>query len=178
MFQEQLEKYIPIIKNTKLKSNIHRTKVSGIARIAKYKGRNVAIGKSIKSQSFGMVINRLKDRQNLSLSAQNEKFPECYEVLKEIANIINPNFKYNTITLNKNVKALAHRDGSNVGTSMIIGIGDYSGGGLYIENLETHEMELKNIKYNPVYFNGYLSLHETEEFVGDRYTIIYYNTSF
>jgi len=178
MFQEQLEKYIPIIKNTKLKSNIHRTKVSGIARIAKYKGKNVAIGNSIKSQSFGLLINRLKDRYNLSLSAQNEKFPECYQALKEIANIINPNFKYNTITLNKNVKALAHRDGSNVGTSMIIGIGDYSGGGLYIENLETHEMELKNIKYNPVYFNGYLSLHETEEFVGDRYTIIYYNTSF
>jgi len=176
MYQEQLEQYIPIIKNTKLKSNIHRTKVSGIARIAKYKGKNVAIGNSIKSQSFGLVINRLKNRQNLSLSAQNEKFPECYEVLKEIANIINPDFKYNTITLNKNVRALAHRDGSNVGTSMIIGIGDYSGGGLYVENLETHEMELQNIKYQPVYFNGYLSLHETEEFIGNRYTIIYYNT--
>jgi len=176
MFQEQLEQYITIIKNTKLKSNIHRTKVSGIARFAKYKGKNVAIGNSIKSQSFGLVINRLKDRYNLSLSAQNEKFPECYEALKEIANIINPNFKYNTITLNKNVKALAHRDGSNVGTSMIIGIGDYSGGGLYIENLQTHELILHDIKYQPVYFNGYLSLHETEDFVGDRYTIIYYNT--
>jgi len=176
MYENQLELFIPIIEKTKLKSNIHRTAVSGVKYRGHYSGRMIAIANPIKSQSFGMVINRLKDRYNLSVSAQNEKFPQCYQALKEIANIIDPDFQYNTSTLNKNVKARLHRDGSNVGISMIIAIGDFTGGGLYVENLETGEMELHDIKYKPVYFNGYLSDHETEEFVGNRYSIIYYNT--
>jgi len=176
MYENQLKEFIPIIEKTKLKSNIHRTGVSGVKYRGHYSGRTIAIGNPIKSQSFGLLINRLKDRYNLSVSAQNEKFPECYEALKQIANIIDPDFKYNTITLNKNVKARLHKDGSNVGISMIVAIGDFTGGGLYVENLETGEMELHDIKYNPVYFNGYLSQHETEEFTGERYSIIYYNT--
>ena len=44
------------IEKTKLKSNIHRTGVSGIKYRGHYSGRTIAIGNPIKSQSFGSIL--------------------------------------------------------------------------------------------------------------------------
>lgn len=174
MFKDLLEKYEPIIEKTKIRKNIHRTSVSGVKYYWQSKNGPIAVGNPIESQNFGLIRNVFKDRHNLVEAVQNTNHPELYEALKEIAFIINPNFEYNSITLNKNVKALKHRDTNNQSISMIIGLGDYSGGGLYLENLETGKMELIDIHYKPLLMNGYKQLHETEEFTGNRYTIIYY----
>ena len=43
-----------------------------------------------------------------------------------------PKFQFTTIQYNKNMRAARHVDGRNVGTSYIIGLGNYTGGELII----------------------------------------------
>ena len=76
--------------------------------------------------------------------------------------------KYTSITLNKNFKCLPHKDKGNKKESLIVGLGDYIGGELFIEGIPF------DIKYNPLLFNGVDLEHWVNDFEGDRWTIVYY----
>ena len=175
--KDSLKDELEILKNYKIKGNPHRLAVAGISKpsyIRERDGKKIpATPKSIKSQSFGLVRNCFVDRKNLVESLNNIKYPEVFNALKSIAFKVNPDFKYNSITINKNVEALPHRDKNNNSTSMIIGLGDFVGGGLYVET-EDNQFKLHDIKYNPIYFNGFKKTHYTEKFTGDRFSIIFY----
>ena len=84
-----------------------------------------------------------------------------------------PEFKYSTIQYNKNHKCARHKDGKNVGESYIVGLGDYEGGRLivYDENDNPEYIDIKNKFYK---FNGSKYHHETEEFSGERYSMVYF----
>ena len=104
----------------------------------------------------------------------NKRRPALYKALVQFAEKALPeDFHWNTITLNKDVKARRHTDGQNVGESYIIGFGDYTGGYLrtYIDESDyiAHDIKDRALK-----FNGALVPHETEDFTGTRYTIIFY----
>jgi len=62
---------------------------------------------------------------------------------------------------------------NNSGTSLIIGFGDYTGGGLYVEENDGLYI-LHDINRKPLYFDGVKQTHYTEPFEGERWTIIYY----
>jgi len=72
------------------------------------------------------------------------------------------------------VKAKKHIDSKNVGASVIIGIGDFTGGEIRVWNQEGNKHQDKNLHDHPVMFNGGLLAHETQPFKGDRYTMIFY----
>ena len=99
---------------------------------------------------------------------QNLKYPEIYELLKLFATYIGCK-SYQTITVNKNVYMKRHTDKSNSGDSYITSLGNFSGGGLYVDD------KLYSLKNNVLVFNGFELAHETEQFVGTRYTLIFYN---
>ena len=61
-----------------------------------------------------------------------------------------------------------HRDTGNIGPSMILGLGKYSGGHLVIEGTQV------DILNSAVVFNGHLE-HWSEPFVGDRWSIVAYS---
>jgi len=104
----------------------------------------------------------------------NKKKPELYKALVAYAEKALPeDFRWNTITLNVGVKAKRHTDGQNVGESFIIGFGDYEGGYLRTYTNET-DYVAHCIKDRALKFNGALVPHETEDFTGTRYTIIFY----
>ena len=174
--ENKLQKYFNIVMTFKMRSNNHRHNVSGIKEIRQY-GKHIGsdkwvkVGNPIKSQNFGLV--RKFKLAGLHPSNYNTKHPDIYEALKQIINILDPTFEYDGITVNKNVEALPHRDKNNKGISLIIGFGNYTGGGLYVEENDGN-FKLHDINHKPLYFNGSTQTHYTEQFSGTRWTIIYY----
>jgi len=172
----ELEDLFNVVRTYKIRSNTHRPNVSGLKEIRQY-GKYIGtdkwchVGNPIKSQNFGLV--RKFKKAGLHASNNNTHYPEIYEALQKIIKILDPFFKYQTITINKNVKALPHRDRNNSGTSLIIGFGDYTGGGLYVEENDGLYI-LHDINRKPLYFDGVKQTHYTEPFEGERWTIIYY----
>jgi len=63
----------------------------------------------------------------------------------------------------------------NCGKSVIIGIGDYTGGALRVYDVGGSEYQAVDIKDKPHMFDGAVLPHETESFEGRRWTIIYFN---
>lgn len=100
-----------------------------------------------------------------------ERFPTVWEAVKAYAAALNPDFKWTTVTINKNIKCLPHFDKKNYGQTMIVSLGDFTGGRLHL--VETDEMI--DIKGKPHYFNGSQVLHSTEDFTGSRYSLMFYN---
>ena len=91
-----------------------------------------------------------------------------YSLLKKFANWLDPNCKYTSITLNKNFQTSPHYDANNIGTSMIIGLGPYTGGELVVNEL------VIDIHEKVHYFDGSLLKHHTLPFEGTRYSIVYH----
>lgn len=133
--------------------------------------RDSVIGNIGRTQNFGFGQARAKGYCTM---VSTLKHPEVMKALVEFGNLaVPPGFFYNMITLNHGVKAKKHTDGKNVGDSVIVGIGNYTGGALRLYDSET-TYTTYSIKDAPLIFNGSQIAHETEDFEGDRYTIIYY----
>lgn len=100
-------------------------------------------------------------------SKWNIKFPKLYERIQQLISLCKPDFEYTTIQVNKNVECQPHIDKNNVGNSYIIGLGNYTGGELIIEN------KYFNIKNRWKKFDGHCA-HWVAPFKGDRYTLYSY----
>jgi hypothetical protein len=148
----------------------HIPRIEG-ARKDKKKTRGDLIG--YKGWTFNMGIGR---RRNLGTSefSANEKEPELFKLVVEYGNKILPTgFKYNVITINKNLKAKKHIDGGNTGFGAITFLGDYTGGGLYIYDVND-KPKLYDTHNKMIVFNGANLAHRTEPFKKNRYALIYY----
>ena len=122
--------------------------------------------RAVQSVTLGIVnqpFNKYK-----GLSKFTERHPELYSALCKLHDAIDPDHKFCSITVNKNVLCKPHKDRRNDGVTMIVGIGDYIGGELVIDDLRV------DIKYKPYYFNGSLHTHYNLPWTGDRWSIMYY----
>jgi hypothetical protein len=136
------------------------------------RNRDLIIGGIGRTCNFGLVRSRIYGYRN---SRYDTKWPELYRSIFAFANHICPaGMDVTSITLNHGVKAKKHRDGFNIGDSVIVGIGDYDGGKLRVYSNDT-DYVAHDIKDKPLMFNGAVLAHETEDFTGDRYTIIIYS---
>ena len=127
------------------------------------------------SITLGGVNTRHKGtkRGELSLSQMSKKYPLLHKLATLYVNQVVPrSHTYTSITLNKNIVCLPHRDKNNTSSSYAFAIGDYEGGELVVDG------EKHNIKYNPIIFNGgrqeHYSLPTTK---GNRYSFIVYDLS-
>lgn len=160
-----------------LNKNVKRHNVSGFKKLYQYGTYKDIKGFPCESITFGTTkqIFNIKDNR-YKPSVWNKKYPDLYDALLELATYIIPDdFEFKgemNITLNKNLKCLPHND-KNKGDSIIMGFGDYQGGRLKLHHSEDN-IEYVDIKYKPFKFNGKKTLHSTEEFKGDRYSVIYY----
>ncbi len=77
--------------------------------------------------------------------------------------------------MNRNFKCPRHIDSKNIGESVLINIGDYTGGELIIENYPT-ENETKIVdNINSIFrFNGSKYYHSVNDFEGTRYALVYF----
>lgn len=126
----------------------------------------------IESETYGIVHKKFTDKIELSECSKKNEY--LYMKLKELGNWICPYYVYTTIQVNKNVKCFPHKDKKNYGHTLIVGLGDYEGGELYIHDTT----EKIDIKEKPCFFKGDKQLHSTCDFVGNRYTIMFFSYGF
>ena len=105
----------------------------------------------------------------------NKLFPELFEAVFELEKSIAPGRPpSSTIAINRNAQFRPHRDsGAGAGQlqSMIVGLGDYHGGELAVEGIE------HDIRYKPIEFNGWTERHWTWNYVGERYSLVWFTPS-
>jgi hypothetical protein len=105
----------------------------------------------------------------------NRKHPKVYELLQQFIFYIHPELEYQVITINRDVCMLKHKDCHNETPSIFICLGDYIGGGLIVYD-ENDNPSLYDCKDKIIEFNGSKYAHETEDFIGRRYSIIIYSS--
>ena len=105
-------------------------------------------------------------------SAPSKKYPKIYEEIRWLGNLLAPSgFEFNSIHLNHNVVCPLHKDDKNIGDSMIVSFGNYSGCELVVDN------QIYDTKYRPVVFNGSKIFHKNiPSLEGNKYSLVYYNT--
>jgi hypothetical protein len=76
-----------------------------------------------------------------------------------------------TVVVNRNAQFVPHTDsgaGNGQSVSMIVGLGNYSGGEVVVEG------DAHNIRYLPLEFDGWGQRHWTSPFDGERFSIVFF----
>ena len=120
-----------------------------------------------RSATFGLVRKRFTGK--IELSSISVKHLQIYEELQRIGRAIEPSFTFTSIHVNHNVTCPRHVDSNNVGRSLIVGFGTYTGGQLVIED------EVIDTFCHPVVFDGSKKTHWNLPHVGDKYSLVFYN---
>lgn len=126
-----------------------------------------------KHQALIFGITKQRFNGKVCNSVATDKYPHIFEELKHVAKQINPDFNFSSMHINHNLVCPKHKDETNVGKSMLISIGDYSGCKLMVENIcyDTH--------CRAVLFNGSCLEHwNTNDLVGNKYSIVFYNSPY
>ena len=112
-----------------------------------------------------------------SLKISKASYLEKHHMLMGLAAMLikeyDPTFTYTSIQFSKCVKTPKHRDRNNIGNSVIVGFGDYTGGSLIIYDEQGNE-HAHDIYHKPLVFNANQQYHRTEDFTGMRYTITFF----
>lgn len=102
----------------------------------------------------------------------NFLFPELVQAAFQLERVLCPNREpSSTIAINRNAQFRPHTDsgaGAGQSTSLIVGLGTYTGGELMVEG-EKHD-----IRYKAIEFNGWKQRHWTMPFVGERYSLVWF----
>ena len=77
---------------------------------------------------------------------------------------------FSSIHLNNNVVCPKHKDNRNVGNSLLVSFGDYTGCNIVIGDV------IYDAKYTPLIFNGAeIEHYNTNDLEGNKYSLVYYN---
>ena len=134
-----------------------------------------------RAMTLGLTTGRLTGITGLSY--YSKKYPHIYEEILRIRSLIGGT--YTSIHVNKNVICPRHYDPKNVGDSVLVSFGDYTGCEITIatknETKSTYDVSVfDEIPYNaycqPIKFNGSELLHfNTNDLVGTKYSLVFYN---
>ena len=124
---------------------------------------------SYRGGVFGYTRARFqrKSGELYDISHLSRKYPEIYEELQNIGN--HYQFLFKSIQVNKNLVCPRHRDKKNVGDSLLVSFGIYTGGEIIVNDIEYNAYE------KPIIFNGALLEHYNKEFQGTKYSLVFYN---
>ena len=106
-------------------------------------------------------------------SASSLRYPILERCLRSLVAACDPTFRFTNITVNHNLVCKPHRDTGNIGDSLIIGFGDYTGGQLAIDDAAGGYRAV-DIRNRFVRFNGAENKHWTLPFTGERYSAVFY----
>jgi len=102
----------------------------------------------------------------------NTLFPELTKAAFELERALCPNRSpSSTIAINRNAQFRPHTDsgaGSGQSTSLIVGLGTYVGGELFVEGKK------EDIRYNAIEFDGWKQRHWTNPFIGERFSLVWF----
>ena len=167
--QYDIQKQLNIITWSK---NCDRPNVSGLDE-EKTKNRKNQVGFPCYSYTFGYIRPRRAKKGTLELTRITEKYPLIYRLGTQMCNEIEPNHKFTTICINKDIVCLPHFDKYNNGDSLIVSLGKYTEGG----NLFIEDKDGKIVKHDtrkPLYFNGAKNKHWNDKANDSRYSFVYF----
>jgi len=100
--------------------------------------------------------------------------PHLKDIFKEFQSLYFPDFKWNQLQLNKSYPCPPHIDSQNVGTSVLVSLGNYTGGLTCVYDPVEKKINRYDCREKPIKFNGSELLHWVEPFEGTRYSIVFY----
>jgi len=103
-----------------------------------------------------------------------EENPEIMRILQDFGRLYFPEYEFTDAQINYNWGAPPHKDKGNYGDSIIIGLGNYSGGELCLQN-DNDEFDNHDIHYRLLKFNGAKYTHYVLPYSGDRMSVVFYN---
>jgi len=137
--------------------------------------KNVLEEEGIHSGSFTVVNPKSLEQSDFFFPKANGLFPELVEAVFELEATLSSTKNRSPSShcaINCNAQFTPHVDsgrGKGQSLSMIVGLGDYTGGELRVE-------ESKNeIRYNPLEFDGWNQRHWTLPFEGDRFSLVWFS---
>jgi hypothetical protein len=122
-----------------------------------------------KSQAFLVVGRRCipPDYSRLCWSR-----PYLTKLLMDFGKKYITDLSWNAITVNQNYVAKKHKDKRNVGESLLVAFGDYTGG-----QLKIHEGDLSgthDVRHKPLITDFSKVYHSVEPFEGTRFSLVFY----
>jgi len=119
-----------------------------------------------RASVFGM--SKPRTTQKITESAAAKKYPEVNQAILELGKKYCP-IPFNTVNVNKNLISVKHKDSNNVGKSMLLSIGDYTGCNIVIEN------RVCDAHNKPIVFDGSKLEHwNTSDLNGKKYSLVFY----
>eukprot|EP00427_Karlodinium_veneficum_P026883 CAMPEP_0169210182 /NCGR_PEP_ID=MMETSP1016-20121227/15075_1 /TAXON_ID=342587 /ORGANISM="Karlodinium micrum, Strain CCMP2283" /LENGTH=384 /DNA_ID=CAMNT_0009287699 /DNA_START=31 /DNA_END=1185 /DNA_ORIENTATION=- len=125
---------------------------------------------------YGMCLGMVSNWVGIPMTSRaTRERPNLAKLLTAFVKHEVPDFEFTSIQVNKDYAAALHVDKNNAGTSMIIGLGDYSGGQLWIDDGGQYGriVDLRNRWFK---FDGN-NAHGVVPFRGRRYTLVYFTRS-
>lgn len=143
---------------------------------------------------LGMVLGLFVFGGNIGLSAGSNDHPWLTRLLSDFLHDQHPDFPFTSIQVNKDYASRPHVDKNNVGSSLIIGFGEYEGGQTWVQDDDgteeltvgediisphnyrkgrTYKGKFLDIKDRLVEFDGN-RLHYTTPFTGERYSLVFF----
>ena len=118
--------------------------------------------------TFGITRGRFNGITGLSHYSQ--KYPLIYAEIMRIGRIMCDGIlDFKSVHLNNNIVCPKHLDSKNVGKSVLVSFGDYTGCNIVICD------DVYDAKYRPILFNGSLLEHwNTDDLVGNKHSLVYY----
>lgn len=126
-----------------------------------------------QKDAYQVVFGNVFYKGDLQLSSYTKKYPYMMPLFKKFIEQHYPNFEFKSVYVNKNTICKKHLDSKNVGESLLVGLGLYTGGQtiLHINN----KPKSIHIKTYSILFNGSEIVHESKEFKGTRYSLVFFN---
>ena len=122
-----------------------------------------------RSMTFGIV--KVRYSGTVGISRPSIQYPDIYAEILRIAHLVAPDFKFSSIHLNKNVVCPPHKDDNNIGQSLLVSFGEYSGCELVIGG------QIYDTKNVPVIFDGSRIEHmNLPTLVETKYSLVFFNT--
>jgi hypothetical protein len=120
-----------------------------------------------RAATFGEV--RTRTGTSVVLSKVSRRHPEIHAALFALGAELAPELAFSSVHVNKNVVCPPHKDGNNVGRSMIVSFGPYEGGGLVVEGTPY------DTRHTPHVFDGSSLEHwNSPPLTGTKYSLVYY----
>ena len=125
--------------------------------------------KNARQTCFGITTYRGQKRE----SKYTKKYPQIMPLFEIFIKSHHPEFKFTSVYVNRNTVCKQHLDSRNVGESLLVGFGDYTGGETFL--LSTEELKF-DISKKSLIFNGSKIPHGSEPFIGTRYSLVFFNS--
>ena len=143
----------------------------GENRVGSHHARKIGVTnqKGARQTVFGMTYYR----GSFQVSSYSKKYPHVMTLFKEFINSHYPDFEFKSVYVNRNTVCKKHLDSKNSGTSLLVGLGPYTGGETVLYDKDTSEKFCINT--HSLVFDGSKIEHSSETFKGTRYSLVFFN---